>query len=69
MPRKSYHPERFAKYVEFFVVKMMILVFTQHIGVMNAKLREEMESLVMSVSRSRKEDSNKMKKIIEGNYN
>ena len=50
-------------------MKMMILVFTQHIGVVNAKLREEMESLVMSVSRSRKEDSNKMKKIIEGNYN
>ena len=50
------HPESSAKYVEFFVVKiaeslvkdalLMILVFTQHIGVMNAKLREEMESRI-----------------------
>ena len=74
------HPESFAKYVEFFVVKiaeslvkdalLMILVFTQHIGVMNAKLREEMESLVMSVSRRRIRDSNRIvKMIIEGYYN
>ena len=74
------HPESSAKYVEFFVVKiaeslvkdalLMILVFTQHIGVMNAKLREEMESLVMSVSRRRIRDSNIIiKMIIEGYYN
>ena len=74
------HPESFAKYVGFFVVKiaeslvkdalLMILVFTQHIGVMNAKLREEMESLVMSVSRRRIRDSNIIiKMIIEGCYN
>ena len=73
------HPESFAKYVGFFVVKiaeslvkdalLMILVFTQHIGVMNAKLRERW-NLVMSVSRRKIRDSNIIiKMIIEGYYN
>ncbi len=73
------HPKIFAKYVEFYAVKIVgslvkdailaILVFTELIGVTNASLREEMESLVMSVSRSRNEDSKITKKIIEGYYN